>query len=208
MSWQAWSLFALTEIALCFLPGPAVLLVLSQALSRGAGKAVWSILGIVTANTIYFLLSATGIGAVLLASYRVFFVVKWAGALYLVWLGLGTLFGKSATLSVAPASAPSARAARLYANGVILQMSNPKALVFFTALLPQFIDPHAPIWPQILILAFTSIVIEFFVQLLYATAAGQAARLATRPVFAKIANGIAGSFLVAAGVGLAATKDV
>src|ERR1700690_1084615 len=89
MTWQIWSVFALTETALCFVPGPAVLLVLSQALSRGPSKTVWSILGILTANTTYFILSATGIGAILMASYGLFFAIKWVGVIYLVWLGIG-----------------------------------------------------------------------------------------------------------------------
>ena len=145
MSWQVWGFFALTETALCFLPGPAVLFVLSQALSRGARLTVWSILGIIAANTVYFVLSATGIGAILIASYDVFFAIKWVGAAYLVWLGIAAFFGKSTILSISPAAPSQARAGRMFANGFILQMSNPKALLFFTALLPQFINPHAPV---------------------------------------------------------------
>ena len=208
MTWQIWSLFALTETVLCFTPGPAVLLVLSQAISRGTGKTVWSILGILTANTVYFALSATGVGAILLASYDVFFAIKWIGAAYLVWLGVTAFFGKSDSLSITPASATAVSSRRMFANGFILQMSNPKALIFFAALLPQFIDPHTAIWPQVLILALTSVAIEFCVQLFYATLAGRATRFATRPSFAKITNRISGSLLVAAGIGIAAIKRV
>ena len=68
--------------------GPAVLLVLSQALTRGAAKAIWSIGGILAANTVYFILSATGDGAILMSSYDLFFTIKWIGAAYLVWLGV------------------------------------------------------------------------------------------------------------------------
>lgn len=206
MSWQVWGFFALTETALCFLPGPAVLFVLSQALSRGARVTVWSILGIVAANSVYFGLSATGIGAILIASYDVFFAIRWVGAAYLVWLGIAAFVGKSTILSVSPAAPSRTRAGRMFLNGFILQMSNPKALLFFTALLPQFINPHAPVWPQVLLLALTSMVIEFFVQLLYATAADRASHLATRPAFAKITNRVAGSLMIAAGVGLAAAR--
>jgi threonine/homoserine/homoserine lactone efflux protein len=206
MNWQLWDFFVVTETALCFVPGPAVLLVLSQGLRHGTQKAVFSILGIVGANTVYFCLSATGIGAVLMASYQVFFAIKWIGAAYLVWLGLSALFGKSRLVSVSASDNVRSNAAKLFANGFILQMSNPKALMFFTALLPQFIDPHATLWTQVLILAATSIVIEFFVQLLYATLAGRATSLVTQPRFAKITDRVAGSFLIAAGAGLAAIR--
>jgi homoserine/homoserine lactone efflux protein len=132
MTWQVWTFFAVTETALCFLPGPAVLFVLSQALNRGARLTIWSILGIIAANTVYFVLSATGIGAILVASYDVFFAVKWIGAAYLIWLGVTAFFGRSQILSVAPAAPSRAPIGRMFVNGFILQMSNPKALLFFT----------------------------------------------------------------------------
>jgi threonine/homoserine/homoserine lactone efflux protein len=206
MTWQIWTMFAVTETALCFVPGPAVLLVLSQALSRGTARAIWSILGILAANTLYFVLSATGIGAILLASYDLFFAIKWIGVGYLLWLGLGTFLGRSKLLSLAPGPLVPIRNRNLFGGGFVLQMSNPKALIFFSALLPQFIDPRAPVWPQIAILAITSVVIEFFVQLLYATLAGSASGFATQPRFAAITNRISGSLLVAAGVGMAAIR--
>jgi len=206
MTWQVWTFFVVTETALCFLPGPAVLFVLSQALSRGARLTIWSILGIIAANSVYFVLSATGIGAILIASYDVFFAVKWIGAAYLIYLGATAFFGKSQILSVVAGAPSRAGAGRMFVNGFILQMSNPKALLFFTALVPQFINPHAAVWPQMLILALTSVVIEFFVQLLYATAADRASHLAARPGFARITNRVAGSLLIAAGLGLAAAR--
>jgi threonine/homoserine/homoserine lactone efflux protein len=206
MTWQVWSAFALIETVLCLTPGPAVLLVLSQALTRGTAKTIWSILGILTANTVYFILSATGIGAILLASYDLFFAIKWLGAAYLVWLGISAFRGKSKTLSVRRGSATPTPGHRLFFNGFILQMSNPKALLFFTALLPQFINPHAPIVPQVAILALTSVFIEFFVQLTYAALAGRAALLASQPHFARLADRVSGSLLITAGIGMAALR--
>jgi len=200
-----WSAFALVELALCLTPGPAVLLVLSQALSPGAPKAVWSIFGILAANTTYFVLSATGIGAILIASHDLFFAIKWIGAAYLVWLGVQAFLGTSKTLSVKPATG-ACDAGKLFLNGFILQMANPKALLFFTALVPQFITPSAPLALQIIILAVTSMAIEFGVQLFYATLAGRFSHLALRPAFAKVTDRIAGSLLIAAGVGMAALR--
>jgi homoserine/homoserine lactone efflux protein len=206
MSWTTWFMFFVVETALCFTPGPAVLLVLSQALTRGSAQAVWSIGGIIAANTVYFVLSATGIGAILLASYDLFFAIKWIGAAYLVWLGVTAFFGKSKVLSIRRDERPPASGHRMFLNGFILQMANPKALVFFTALLPQFINPKAAIIPQVAILALTSVVVEFFVQLFYAVLAGRVTHLATRPRFAAITNRIAGTLLVGAGIGMAAIR--
>jgi threonine/homoserine/homoserine lactone efflux protein len=98
------------------------------------------------------------------------------------------------------------RGARLFLNGFILQMSNPKALAFFVALLPQFINPHAAIAPQVAILAATSMVIELLVQLGYALLAGRAAHLAAQPRFARITDRVAGSLLIGAGLGMAALR--
>ena len=206
MTWQIWSAFVLIEGALCLTPGPAVLFVLSQALRHGTRRTIWSIIGILAANTFYFVLSATGIGAVLLASYDLFFAVKWIGAAYLVWLGIGGFLGKSKTLSLDRAAESSIPGPRLFLNGLVLQMSNPKALLFFTALLPQFIDPHVAIAPQVAILALTSVVIEFSVQLFYAALAGRAAHFAAQPRFVRIADRVSGSLLIGAGIGMAALR--
>jgi len=206
MTWQVWIAFFVIETALCLTPGPAVLLVLSQALTRGSLNAIWSISGILAANTFYFVLSATGIGAILLASYDLFFAIKWLGAAYLVWLGVSAFLGKSKSLAVRRGDAQPVRASRLFLNGFILHMSNPKALLFFTALLPQFINPHAAIIPQVAILALTSVVIEFLVQLFYAVLAGRAAQFASRPRFARITERVAGSLLIGAGIGMAALR--
>jgi len=206
MTWSTWFMFFVVETALCLTPGPAVLLVLSQALTRGSSKALWSIGGIIAANTLYFVLSATGIGAILLASYKLFFAIKWVGAAYLVWLGVSAFFGKSKVLSVGRDERAPVSSGRMFLNGFILQMANPKALVFFTALLPQFINPKAAVIPQVAILALTSVVVEFFVQLFYALLAGRVTHLATQPRFAAITNRIAGSLLVGAGIGMAAIR--
>jgi len=206
MTWQIWSAFFVVETALCLTPGPAVLLVLSQALRRGTARTIWSIAGIIVANSVYFILSATGVGAILMASYDLFFAIKWIGAAYLVWLGVSAFLGRSKSLSVRAADAAPLASSRLFLNGFILQMSNPKALAFFVALLPQFINPHAAIAPQVAILAVTSMAIEFLVQLGYALLAGRAAHLAAQPRFARITDRVSGSLLIGAGVGMAALR--
>jgi threonine/homoserine/homoserine lactone efflux protein len=203
MRWETWSLFVVMETMLCLTPGPAVLLVLSQALARGARKSVWSSCGILAANAIYFVLSATSVGALLAASPRLFLALKWLGAAYLIYLGASAFFGKTAVVAAPEAGSPEAKGGRSFLNGLILQLSNPKALVFFTALLPQFIDPHRSVTLQVGILGVTSIVVEFFVLLTYGIIAGKASRFAREPRFATITNRIAGALLAGAGTGLA-----
>lgn len=206
MRWEIWIVFAITETALCLTPGPAVLFVLSQALARGTLSSLWSNAGILAGNSIYFILSASGLGAILLASYDLFSAVRWIGAAYLVWLGITAFIGKSPVLSVSSNGAEHANGPRILANGLILQLSNPKALVFFTALLPQFVDPAHGVARQVAILAITSVTIEFFVLAGYGALAGRMTHLASRPRFAKLTNRVAGTMLITAGVGMASVK--
>lgn len=206
MTWQTWLLFVATEAVLCLTPGPAVLLVLSRTLTHGFRKSIWSICGILAANASYFLLSATSLGAILVASYGLFSAIRWAGAAYLVYLGLRAFFSNAPALASARATSSGGTGWRIFQNGFVLQAANPKALVFFTALLPQFINPARPAVPQIVILAASSIAVESFVLLGYGILAGRASHLARQPRFARATNRVAGGLLIGAGVGLAALR--
>jgi homoserine/homoserine lactone efflux protein len=168
--------YVLLELALCLIPGPAVLLTISQALRRGVRGGLSAACGILAGNTLYFILSGLGVVALVLASYRVFVVVKWAGVLYLAFLGLRALFARE---GVTPESTTRAGAERRdsVASGFLTQVSNPKAIVYFVAILPQFIDPHRPLWMQIAILTIASIIIESAVLSGYTFAAAYLRRM-------------------------------
>jgi threonine/homoserine/homoserine lactone efflux protein len=153
---------------------------------------------------VYFTVSAAGLGAAILASYELFSLIRWLGAAYLIWLGLRAIFGGQSAFS--PASGGSTTLdsnRRLFVNGFLLQAANPKALVFFAAILPQFVNPSQPIATQFALLGVTSVVVEFFVLLGYGTLAGRASALARQPRFAKAADCIAGTLLLGAAIGLA-----
>jgi threonine/homoserine/homoserine lactone efflux protein len=203
VKWEVWLLFVMTEAVLSLTPGPAVLYVLSQAIRRGPAKSVWASWGILSANAAYFVLSATSLGAVIVASYKLFFLIKWVGAAYLVYLGIGSFLGKSSVLSLPEAGADSRSGVRILRDGFFLQGANPKALLFFTAILPQFIDTRHNIAFQILVLGISSIVVEFAILFTYGQLAGRVLATARSPRFEKVTNRIAGSLLIGAGVGLA-----
>src|SRR6185503_11391647 len=137
MSLAVWLAFCLMDTVLCLTPGPAVLFVVSVALARGLRPGMAAAFGILATNALYFALSATGIAAVIVASATLFGVLKAVGAAYLVWIGLRMLLARG---NGHEASDPRADH-RAFLRGIIVQGSNPKALIFFVALVPQFIDP-------------------------------------------------------------------
>lgn len=206
MTWQLWLLFVMTEAVLSLTPGPAVLFVLSQAVQRGPAKSVWASCGILSANAMYFVLSATSLGAVIVASYRLFFLIKWIGAAYLIYLGLASFFGRHSVLSLPEEKSETRSGARILRDGFVLQAANPKALLFFTAILPQFINAHHDVAFQILVLGVSSVVVEFIILFCYGQLAGRALAAARNPRFEKVTNRIAGSLLIGAGAGLAALR--
>jgi homoserine/homoserine lactone efflux protein len=201
MTLPTWLWFCLTETVLCFIPGPAVLLVLATALRRGFPSAAVAAAGILTGNTFYFALSATGIAAVIVASHALFSVLKWAGATYLVWLGLRMLISR-ATEHGAALQRSTGTAKRIFTRAFIVQTANPKALIFFIALLPQFIDPAGSVPWQILLLGISSVAIEFMVLSLYAALAARARTIAGAHVSGALER-LGGATLIAAGARLA-----
>ena len=110
MSFRTWSIFMVTELMLCLSPGPAVLFVVAQGLRHGGRQSVWANLGILSANSFYFALSAIGLGAVLLASQGVYQAIRFLGAAYLIYLGLAAFFGKGASMAAPGPGGASERA--------------------------------------------------------------------------------------------------
>jgi len=199
MNWNLWWVFVATNLVLDATPGPAVMLVIGTSMRHGWRAAMRTVLGILSANSFYFAISATSVGALLLASYDVFFLVKWLGAAYLVWLGWKALRSRESFL----ANSAGASARRLYLDGVATQIANPKALVYFGAFVPLFLDRNLPVAPQLLILGGTSVFFEFFVLLGYAVLAGRAVALVRQPRYAAWTNRVSGVVLIGAGGGMA-----
>jgi homoserine/homoserine lactone efflux protein len=170
MTFKTWLLFLVMETALSLSPGPAVFYVVSQGARGALRRSAPAALGIIAANAIYFSLSATSLGAIIAASARFFAIAKWAGAAYLIYLGVKALRSAGSSHAVdlgvsLPAEKGDRR--RVFLGALTLQLANPKALLFFLALLPQFIDPTRAVVPQMLILAATSMLPEFCILVSY-----------------------------------------
>jgi homoserine/homoserine lactone efflux protein len=167
--------FIALEVVLCFIPGPAVLSVLGAALSRGERAGFATAVGILIGNALYFVVSALGLASIIVASHAAFLTIKWCGALYLAYLGLRALFSHRQAATTIP-QPPSGNTRGAWVNGTVVQLSNPKALIFFTAILPQFIDPRADVPVQLAILGLAGLAVEFGVLSLYIVSAGRIRR--------------------------------
>ena len=182
MAFKTWLIFLGMEFALSLSPGPAVFYVVSQAVRGGLRRTFPAVAGILSANGFYFALSATSLGAIIASSARFFTIAKWVGAGYLIYLGLKALRIANTVQAVdlQGFATPAGDLRGVYLGAATVQMANPKALLFFLALLPQFIDPHRPVVPQMVILAATSMVPEFFILTGYGYLAHRAAHASAR----------------------------
>jgi homoserine/homoserine lactone efflux protein len=163
MTFDTWLTFTILEFFLCLTPGPAVLFVTTTAAARGLRAGLIATAGILTSNVMYFVISGTGVAALLLASPVLFNILRWGGGAYLLLLGADMLFRAPAP----QAEATAAPGDISILHGFMIQTLNPKAIAFFSALLPQFIDPAVAVLPQMTILTVTSVLVEAGVMAFY-----------------------------------------
>ena len=157
MSAETWFTYVAAVMLLMSTPGPSQLLMMSNSMSNGFGRALATAGGDLTANLLQMLAAGFGLGALVVASERAFLTVKWLGVAYLVWLGVRMIRGRDRRATSSGRVAP---LRRLFAQGFVTSAANPKAVVFFAALFPQFINPQAAFWPQFLVLSATYLVLD------------------------------------------------
>lgn len=176
-------------------PGPNVLFVMTQAAWRGPKAGLFAAAGIESANSLYVIFSAAGLAGLIAASGAAFEIIKWAGAAYLVWLGLQA-FRSSFSTAETPALSTGEASVRAFRDGAVVALGNPKTILFFLALFPQFIDPAKPVWAQSLALGALGVAIDFLVQIAYTIAGGMLSKaLLHKPVKRWFERGIGGAFM-------------
>ncbi|WP_339471602.1 MULTISPECIES: LysE family translocator [unclassified Pseudomonas] len=195
------SILAFTLVAAIAIasPGPAILMALNNSLAYGARTTLWSSAG--NASGLFCMSAAAmlGLGALIVSSEWVFNGVKLIGAGYLFYLGAKTLFKQSpalATHAQAPGRVQPPSRWKLYKLAFLTAVTNPKAVLFFTALFPQFINRNAALVPQFLVLTLIFIALSVMTLSLYALLASQAKGLLARPTFAKWVNRAVGSTFI------------
>ncbi len=203
MTNQLFFAYLLATSILVFIPGPTVLLVVSYALSHGRRSAFATISGVLLGDVVAMALALAGVGALLRASASAFLVMKTAGAIYLLYLGI-KMWRSPARLELPAGGEASER--RMAADAFTVTVLNPKSGIFFVAFLPQFFDAARPLVPQTLLLGGTFLALAFASVLTWALLASAARDAVKSHRVAKAVNRLGGSALVAAGVLTAALK--
>jgi threonine/homoserine/homoserine lactone efflux protein len=203
--------FLLACVVLVLIPGPTVVFVVSRALAHGRRAALGSVAGNSTGAAVLVLLVALGLGPVVERSLLVFTAIKLAGAVYLVYLGVRTYRERGRLVELMRGPAPGGVERHVYRQGVVVGLTNPKALVFFAAVLPQFVEPAAGRVPvHLMLLGMTFVLVAMVLDGVWGLAAGGARDwLARSPRRLTALGGTGGLTMIGLGMGLAvAGRDV
>lgn len=192
--------FVGATLLLLIIPGPTVVLVLTYALTQGRRVAVASAAGVALGDFIAMTASLVGLGALVLASSTLFAALKWVGAAYLVWMGIGMIRSAGSAKAIQIEDAPQLSAGAVFRNAAIVTALNPKGIVFFIAFVPQFIRTDAALAPQFAILIATFVSLATINVLVYALLADLLRATIRRPSVLAWMTRIGGGVLIAMGV--------
>lgn len=207
MNLEVWIAYVVATTILLTIPGPTVLLVVGYALAGGRRSAWWTVPGLTLGNFVAMALSLMGLGAILATSATAFAVLKWAGALYLVYLGLRMWRTEPAR---GPVDEPGASGGGWSVAGHAFAVTalNPKGIAFFIAFLPQFVSPAAPAAPQLVILGATFLALAVVNAFAYAVLAGSVRARLREPRLQRALNRVGGGLMIGAGLMMAAVRRV
>lgn len=205
MTLQLWMAFLAINLMTSLAPGPSTMAAMNAGLSHGP-RAAWCLLGLQLALLVQLLVVALGAGALLLASEMAFEVLRWGGAAYLIWLGGNQLFRGLFSEQDGGALPEDRRADGLLWHGMLVNFSNPKAILFMAALVPQFIDGRQPLWPQYAVIAVTMCGVDTLIMGAYAALAARLRPWLEIPRLVRWRNMAFGSLFVIFGVVLLGVK--
>lgn len=204
MDMHVWLAYVVTAIVFSLAPGSGTVNSISNGLSYGTKRSLAAIAGLQIGLTVHIALVGAGIGALVAQSALAFTIIKWVGAVYLVWLGIQKWRDRS-TLATGE-SVNQLSSTRLMKNAILINLTNPKSIVFLVALFPQFIDPAKDQVTQLMVLGLTTVFIDAVVMLGYTSLASQMGRfIRSDKIMSKI-NKVFGSMFMGCGALLAAAK--
>ena len=206
MDLHLWLAFVAASVVLLLIPGPTVLLILSYALSQGRRVALATVAGVTLGDFLAMSASLAGLGALVVASATLFTVLKWVGAVYLVYLGvqLWRSAGGAALGALTETRALPART--VFGHAAVVTALNPKSIAFFIAFVPQFVNPSAPLAPQFAILVATFVGLAGLNTLAWALLADRMRARVARPGVIAGLSRAGGAALVGMGLMTAALR--
>lgn len=181
MSLETWLAFFAACWVISLSPGAGAIASMSSGLQYGFWRGYWNALGLQLALVVQIAIIAAGLGAVLATSAMAFTLIKWFGVAYLVYLGIKQWRALPSDLSDDSAPRAIGKPLSLMFRGFLVNISNPKALVFMLAILPQFIDPHAPLLAQYLTIGVTMVAVDLIVMAGYTGLASKVLRALKTP---------------------------
>jgi homoserine/homoserine lactone efflux protein len=201
MNTQLFSAFLLITVVLFLTPGPIVTLVVTTGARSGSRAALLTVAGASTGNAVLVACIAFGLSWVLKTSSEIFGYLRWIGAAYLVWLGIQAWRQAGATASTVPPRG------HVYAwRGFIVAITNPKSIAFFTAFLPQFIDPTLPVEHQLLVMCVVSVLMGATLDAGWGLAASLGRAWFMKPRHNKLLGRISGAVLIGGGIWLSLAR--
>ena len=205
MDFQLWLAFAVASLVIAVIPGPGVVSIIGFAISSGRSVALASVVGMAIGNAVAVSLSLAGAAAILATSALAFTVLKWAGAAYLITIGVFAIVKSGQSISVVTANTGVSSRSALLTNLVVGAL-HPKTIIFFVAFSAQFIRPDLPYFPQAVLLVLTFTLIAAVTDTLYALSASRAAQMlrSDRTKIWSLRAG--GGVLVTAGLAMAAMR--
>ena len=205
MDLSAWITYLIATIILSLSPGPGVFSSISSGLHHGLKRGMWNGVGMQLANFLLLVIVAVGLGAILIASESLFTLVKWIGVAYLIYLGIVTW--RTPPRGFVDNDDGKAHTAReIFMRGFWVNITNPKGIIFFAAIFPQFIDIARPQAPQYAILAVTTFVVDVIVMTMYCALAAKVMSAMKDERHLRWINRTLGGAFVAAGVALASFR--
>ena len=205
MDLALWISFVGTVLILVWTPGPSVLLATANSMKYGTKKTIGTILGDLTANLLQIILASAGLATLVISSGELFQIVKWLGVIYLVFIGVKKIITVP-KIELDNSKTNQRSFLNLYSEGFLMSAANPKAIVFFAALFPLFINQSYPFIPQVTILGFTFLILDGISLLTYTYFATKLKNYLENKEKIHLQNKIVGSLLIISGIMLSMVK--
>ena len=203
MDFSLWLALFLAAWAISISPGPGAVASMAAGLRYGIWPGAALVCGLITGYTIQFIISVVGVAAVIKTSPLLFEVIKWVGVSYLIYLGIKQYRSPVSMIRVDVSTMPSATAGKLFMQGLLVDITNPKAAIFLLAVIPQFVDTTRPLMLQYVLICLTLCLVDLVIMLCYVALAANLVKLLKNPHLTARINKIFGVCFILAALSMA-----